>query len=222
MQNGSPLGLPSKKNTLVLPVVLVMLLVVSIVFGVWAFIGMSDYKSNTEKKSEDAVAKALLAQKTKLDAEFAEKAKLPFETYQASSEFGSFSINYPKNWETYVDSKISGGSSSIDGYAHPNFVPSITSDTAFALRFQVVDRQFDVEMKAFDGAVKNGTVTSSPIVLEKVPSAMSHKFTGLISPKRTGILYLLKLRDKTIKIWTESVTYSGDLDTIIKNLAYNP
>lgn len=218
--NGLPL--PQKKRSWLVPVILGTLLLVSLIFALWSFLGMNDYKNNSDKKVSAAVEKALAEQKKKLDAEFEEKEKSPFQTFKAGVEFGSLSMSYPKSWGMYVDSKVSGSSSSIDGYAHPGYVPSITSDTAFALRIQVSTRDYSSELKSFDGAIKSGAVRMSPYRPELVSTVLGSRIEGQVSTKRTGVMYLFPLRDKSIKIWTESSAYNSDLDNVMKSLTFVP
>lgn len=221
MQNDM-LPMPVKQHSRIPAIVLGLLLVISLGFGSWAFINMMDYKSNSDKKSEEAVAKALTEQKTKLDAEYAEKEKTPFENYVADSEFGALALSYPKNWELYVDSRGSGTSASIDGYAFPGYVPSVSGDKLFALRFQVSSRDYESELKAFDAAIKNSTVKVSAYRLDKVNGQLGSRVEGQITAKVKGVLYLFPLRGKTIKVWTENTDYTSDLDKIVKDLKYAP
>lgn len=222
MQNDSYNGLPPQKHSILPVIILSTLLLISVAFAIWAFMGMMDYKNNSDKKSDVAVSKALTEQKAKLDLEYEEKAKSPFENYKASSEFGSLSLSYPKSWSLYVDSKASSTASSIEGYGHPDYVPGLTSDTSFALRFQVTTRDYSVELKTFDGGIKTGAVKVSPYKLEKVKEVLGAKVEGQINNKKSGVLYMFPLRDKTIKIWTESNSYVNDLDAIIANLTFVP
>lgn len=212
----------SHKRSWVLPSILGGLFLVSLIFGLWAFIERSDYKNKSDQKSELAVASALEKQKKELDAQFEQKEKSPYESYSAGSEFGSLSLEFPKTWELYVDSKVTSGSSSLDAYAHPKFVPGTNSDTPFALRFEVVDRAYASELKTFDSAIKNSTVTVEPFRPEKIKNVLGSKITGKINSKRTGVMYLLPLRDRSLKIWTESPTYASDLEAIMKTFNYAP
>lgn len=210
------------KRSWVLPVILSVLLLTSLIFGVWAFMERSNYKNKSDQKSEIAVAAALDKQKKELDSQFEQKEKSPYESYSAGSEFGSLSLEFPKTWELYVDTKVASGSSSLDAYAHPKFVPSASSDTPFALRFEVVDRAYANELKTFDSNIKNSTVTVEPYRPEKIKDVLGSKITGKINSKRTGVMYLLPLRDRSLKIWTESPTYASDLEVIMKTFVYTP
>lgn len=223
MQNDSLNGLQQHKHSPLPLLILSSFLVISLVFAAWAFMSRLDYKNNSDKKSDAAVSKALAEQKTKLDAEYDEKAKYPYVTYAAGDdEFGNISLSYPKNWSLYVDAKKSGATSSIDGYAHPDFVPSVTNDVAYALRFQVSVKEYSNELKTFESAVKTGAVKVEPFRPDKVQSVLGSKITGQISSKESGVIYLLPFRGKTIKVWTESNVRVIDLEMIIKTLTFSP
>lgn len=202
-------------------IIFVVLFVASSAFGVWAFMGRQDYKNNSDKKSAEAVEKAETAQKVADEADFTEREKEPFETYNGPSEFGSIKIVYPKTWELYVDTKTGGGTP-VDGYAHPGYVPGVTSDTAFALRFQVISADYASQLKLFESATKNATVVVSPFRAELVNDILGSRIDGQITTKRTGNVVLLPLRDKTLKIWTESSTYTNDFNEVLKNLSFSP
>lgn len=201
---------------------LVFLLLASSAFGVWAFMGRADYKNNSDKKSAAAVVIAKEKQKAIDDASFLEKEKQPYETFDGPSEFGSIKIVYPKTWELYVDIKTAGSGTSVDGYAHPGYVPGVQSDTAFALRFQVLGSDYDGFLKQYESGAKNATVAVSPFRAELVNTVLGSRIDGQITTKRTGSVVLLPLRDKTLKIWTESTAYTADFNEILKNLTFSP
>lgn len=201
---------------------LVVLFIASSAFGVWAFMGRADYKNNSDKKSAAAVATAKEEQKATDEVDFLEREKQPYEAFDGPSEFGSLKIVYPKTWELYVDIKTAGSGTSIDGYAHPGYVPGVQSDTAFALRFQVISSDYASLLKQYEGATKNATVTVAPFRAELVNTVLGSRIDGQITTKRTGSVVLLPLRDKTLKIWTESETYKTDFNEILKQLSFAP
>ena len=199
-----------------------VLFVASTAFGVWAFMGRADYKNNSDKKSATAVATAKEEQKATDEADFLEREKQPYETFDGPSEFGSIKIVYPKTWELYVDVKTTGSGTSVDGYAHPIYVPGVQSDTAFALRFQVIGDDYTSLLKQYESSTKNGSVTVAPFRAVLVDSVLGARIDGEITTKRTGSVVLLPLRDKTLKIWTESNAYTADFDEILANLSFSP
>lgn len=199
----------------------VFLFLASVSFGVWAYMSRADYKNNSDKKSDAAVVIAKKEQKAADEADFLEREKQPYETFEGPSEFGSIKIVYPKTWELYVDVKPEGGTP-IDGYAHPGFAPGIQTDTAFALRFQVLASDYNDLLKQFESATKKGSVAVSPFRAVLVDTILGARIDGQITTKRTGNIVLLPLRDKTLKIWTESETYTADFNEILKNLTFSP
>ncbi len=182
--------------------------------------GRQEYKNKTETKIAEAVTVAEEALALKKDAEFAEAEKSPFKTYKGPSTYGALTFSYPKNWSAYIDE--TGSSKVVQGYAHPDFVPALDSDGAFALRFEIVDSGYDQVLRSFDSASKSGKVKVSAYHLPKLEDELSSRIKGEIFAKEQGEMVLLKLRDKTIKIWTEGIEYRADFDAILATLSYTP
>lgn len=191
-------------------------------FGIWAFMGREDYKNNSDKKSAQAVTIAVQQEGTKKDKEFVEREKNPLKTYSGPEAFGSLHVEYPKTWSAYV---VDAGRTAtpIDGYFHPNFVPNVVGGTTFALRIQVTSQNYAQEMKQFEAKVKAGKVTVSPFTLGKVPGTAGARVQGELTVGQQVTMVLLPLRDKTIKVSTESQQFIDDFDNIIlKNLSFIP
>lgn len=213
----------SKSFVLIFALVLcVLLLLGALSFGLWAYGSQQDYKKNSDKKSEAAVTIAVEKESTRKDNEFTEKEKNPLKTYQGPSAYGSLEIQYPKTWSAYIV-ETDKGTKPIDGYFHPNFVPNIQGETAFALRIEVSNQSYDQEMKQFDPKVKAGKVSVSPFVAKNVPETLGARVLGEINLGQQNVMILLPIRDKTIKIYTESQQFIGDFDNIIlANLKFVP
>ena len=211
------------------PIGLIISLVLSIMlllgvsgFALWAFGGRQDYKNNSDKKTNAAVAIAVQNESTKKDNEFVEKEKNPLKTYQAPEAFGSINIQYPKTWSAYVI-ETDKGSTTVDGFFHPGFVPSTQGNTSFALRLQVTSLAYDLEMKQFDGKVKTGSVKVTPFIPVNVPGVIGSRVEGEITTGKNSIMILVPLRDKTIKISTESPQFASDFNnTILPKLKFVP
>jgi hypothetical protein len=213
----------NEAGSLLLPFIIVFVLLLGAIgFGAWAYLGMVDYKTNSDAKSAKAVELAIKAEGIKKDAEFAEKEKSPVKNYTGPATYGNLSVDYPRTWSAYVSEKATG-SNLIDGYFSPSFVPDVLSGTAFALRIQVVSTSYTDVLKTFEGNTKTGKVSVVAYRAPKVPSTLGSLVTGQLDPKKTGIMILLPLRDKTIKIWTEGNDYTGDFNNIVlASLSFNP
>lgn len=209
-----------QKGELLIPLVLVsVLLLGALGFGIWAFMGRQDYKNNVDQKIVEAVEVAEENLTIKKDAEFAESYKLPYTTYRGPAAFGTITIQYPKTWSNYVDEQNNG--TPVDGYMQPGYV-SANEDTNYALRYQVVNRQYDQEVKGIESRVKNGTAKTSAYRLPKLESVLGIKVVGEIDNRNTGTMIMMPLRDKTIKVWTEGEEFTNDFEAILKELTFVP
>lgn len=210
-------------DALLIPLILATaLLLGSLGFGLWAFMSRQDYKENTDQKIAVAVGEAEKVLDAKKEAEFVEREKQPYKTYEGSSTFGSVKLTYPKTWSAYI-TQTDKGSAPIDGYFHPDVVPGLDSGTAFALHLQVTNLSYDQELKKFDAGAKVGKVTISALTASKVPGVTGVRINGEIEPNKQGSMVLFPLRDKTLKISTESNQFINDFnDVILANLIFIP
>ena len=201
----------------------VLFLIAALGFGAWAFMSRQDYKNNVDQKIAAAQEVTKQQTETAKDNEFQEKEKQPLKQYKSSAELSSIIISYPKTWSAYIDEKA-GGSSPLNAYFQPQFVPAINNNTLYALRAELSNKNLVDEAKTFDNNVKQGKVTSQPYQSIVLGSGLGLKFEGEIFSKKQGVMVLLPIREKTLKIWTESSNdFKGDLENIIlKNISYSP
>lgn len=199
--------------SVVLAVAFGLLFVSASVFGFWAFSERGDYKNNVDAKIEDAVTLAVQKAESAKDVEFLEKEKSPVRRYSGSSTYGSLSFEYPKTWSVYVEESSSG--TVLDLYAHPFVVPDTGLKQPYALRAQIISTSYDKEVESITRDVEKGTLSSEAYRPAKVQNALGIKATGEISRDLQGSMILLPLRDKTIKVFTESVEFLGDFNTIV-------
>jgi hypothetical protein len=190
-------------------------------FGVWAFGERQDYKNNSDQKSTAAADAARAAESDRKDTEFVEREKQPYKTYTTPGESGSIKVTYPKTWSAYVEEN--DDTNPINAYWHPNVVPGLRSDTAYALRMQVTNKAYSEEVRGFDSAVKRGTVKVSPYTPKNVSGIAGSRIEGEVTKGKQSVLIVMPLRDKTIKIWTESPEFVKDFEGIIlENLTFAP
>lgn len=210
-------------NILIIPLVIFVLLFLGAAgFGLWAFKERGTYKDNAQVIIDKEVKLAEQRVSTEKDKEFVEKEKLPTKTYKGPSTFGSVEFSYPKTWAAYMN-ESGKGSSPLNGHLHPNFVPAVDSGTAFALRIEVIEKSYDNEMKQFDSKVKAGKVSVTPFRAELVPDTLGARVEGEINTGQKDIMILFPVRDKTLKISTESASFYGDFANIIlKSLKFVP
>jgi hypothetical protein len=181
-----------------------------------------DYKNNVDQKVSAAVEDARDEIGAAKEKEFAEREKSPYKQYKGPLTYGSLDITYPRTWSAYVR-EASDSNAGVDGYFHPNFVPSEDSGTAYALRVEVIEQPYSDEMKRFEAEVKRGTVKVSPFTAAKVPGVLGSRVDGEIEQGLSGSMVVFPLRDKTIKVSTQSPSHLNDFNTIIlPNLIFVP
>lgn len=211
-------------NVLLPPLIILFLFFVAAVgFGFWAFSERQDYKENSDKKVAIAVVQAQKDTQAADAKQYAEEAKKPYDTYIGPSAFGAINLKYPKTWSAYVVESGDSGNP-VDGFFHPNFVPSTnTQNNAFALRVQVTSQSYDNVLQQYSGRVDAKQMTVQPYSLPKVPSIVGSRLEGQITEEKQGVMIVLPLRNMTLKVWTESNNFKADFDNIIlPNFTFQP
>ncbi len=199
-----------------------LLAVVFIGLFVWAWGERQSYKYDVDQKIAAAVEVAKQETASAKDAEFVEREKEPLKSYRGPSQFGSLAVKYPKTWGAYINEKPSGATN-LDGYLHPDFVPGVDPSYSIALRFQVINKAYEAELQQFDAYIKQGSVQVSPYRAAQVPDVLGSRIDGEVVPKKRGSMVLIPLRDKTLKVWTESEDKVKDFnDIILANLSFVP
>jgi hypothetical protein len=189
--------------------------------GGWAFMGRQDFKNNSDQKSAQAVEVAKKAQAELLQKKFNEDYKNPNKTYQGPISFGTVKFNYPKTWSAYVDENNSA--EPINGYFHPDKVPSIQSGGAYALRVELVNSAYSQVMQQYSSQIKQGKIKAAAYIPPKMVGVANvqpgTRLDGIISQSQTGqhngAMVIAQVRDKTLKIYTESPDFLADFQNIV-------
>jgi hypothetical protein len=211
-------------NVLLIPLIIAVLFFMGTLgFAAWAFSERQHYKDQSDQEVAAAVQKAIAATQETEAKKYAEEAKEPYDTYIGPAAFGNITVNYPKTWSAYVAESERGGNP-VTGYFQPKVVPNITDqENAYALRVELVQKSYDSVLQQFKTLANTGKVTIAPYKLDKVPSVVGTRIEGQITPKKQGVMVVLPLRNMTLKVWTESNDFKGDLDThILPNLSFVP
>lgn len=194
---------------IVVSVVLTVLSVAVGAFAIWAFVNYADQKNNVDQKVEAAVAQAKQQQGTDDEAKFAEREKQPTRQFVGPDDLGRVQLNYPKTWSAYVARASSNG---YDAYFQPGVVPPTDGKTPFALRISIEDKGYEAVLNSYQDRVKKGDLRSSSITLN---GETGNRLDGKFSANVQGAMVLFKVRDKTLRVYTESRTFQPDYDNII-------
>jgi hypothetical protein len=214
----------NQKGGVLSTALLAVMLIISLVFGIWAFGSRQSYKNNVDQKIAVAVGVAQ-KQTQQTDAQkAAQQDALPLKDFIGPATYGSLHIKYPKTWSAYVSLNNDNNGNPINGYFQPNYVPDVSDTTnVFALRIQISGNPYSQEAAQFTTSSGDGTSTVSAFSLANVPNVVGIKVVGQIAGSKQGTMVLLPLRDKTIEIWTETDQYLSDFNNnILPNVTFNP
>lgn len=206
-------------------ILLVLALIAAAVFGGWAFMSRQDFKNNSDKKAAAAVDAAKKIQADELQKAFAEQEKSPNRTYKGPTTYGSVSFNYPKTWSGYIDESASN--EPINGYFYPVVVPGLQSKTVYALRVELVDSDYSSVLMEHDSQIKDGSVLASAYVPPKMVGMVNvqpgTRLDGALDSDTTGSMVIIKVRDKTLQVYTQSNDFLNDFsDTVLPSLTFAP
>lgn len=221
---------PKKSHSTLITVVLALLLVAALGFGYWAFSGRQDYKNNVDVKVAAAVVSAQKAQQATDQAKADQAAKQPYNTYQGPDTYGTITFSYPKTWNAYIQSS---SSEPINSYYYPSAVPDTTTTSAYALRMELVSDDYNSVLSSLTGSSStNSTLTAAayiPPKLKGVKNALpGTMLTGAIWQDNngnpiTGQMLVIPVRDKTLKIYTQSQNFTSDFNNIVlPSLTFTP
>ncbi len=207
-------------NPLVLPFSLLIIVTLAFAgFGIWSYLQFADLDGNFNEKIKEAVVVREGQIRADVNVEFQEKEKLPLRTYLAPSFLGSVKVQYPKIWSVYAE-ETGSGSTELDVYFHPGFVSDKNGDARQALRVSLEDRQYSAVQGTYESDIEKGLLKVTTITSSGVQGV---RLEGEIDSEIIGVLVLLPVRDKTLKIWTESTEFAADFNnTIMPNISFIP
>lgn len=200
-------------------------LVAAATFGIWAFMSRGDYKDNSDKKVAAAVKVASADAAKVQQAKDIEANKQPFKTYNGSLTYGGVTFNYPRTWSGVVDT--SDTNEPINGYFYPDIVPGIQSNATMALRVELLNQDYPSVVQQFESSIAGGDLKASAYVPPKMAGVTNIspglRLDGLIDQNKQGSLVIIKVRDKTLEISTQSKDFQSDYDgTVLPSLSFVP
>ncbi|HSE29846.1 MAG TPA: hypothetical protein VLA77_04655 [Candidatus Saccharimonadales bacterium] len=205
-------------------VLLVMTIVLSVLtvgfggFSVWAYLNYQEQKNNVDGIVAESVVLAQEQQKATDEAGFVEREKLPTRQFVGPADLGQVTFDFPKTWSLYIEADGSAGTG-YNAYFHPGAVSNPTRQQPYALRVVILNSTYENSLAAFQQGVQDGTLKASAIT---VNGQVGTRFDGKLG-QSNGSLVLLKSRDKSIEIFTESDAFLGDFNNIIlPSLKFNP
>lgn len=185
--------------------------------AIWAYLNYNEAKTDIDGKIELAKAEAKRDQAEADETKYREEEKNPRRDFIGPEDYGRVSFTYPKTWSVYVSKDaVKGGN--YETYFHPVQVPPTSDSTQlFALRFQILDQDYDKYVGQFEARVKSGKLRSETV---SVNGENGLRFDGNFTEKLRGALVVFKVRDKTVVFMTDADTFKPDFDALIQTVTY--
>ena len=181
------------------------------------FVNNSNLQDDIDSRVDIAVAEAKKKQAEELESIFAEREKEPMNRFTGPEDYGSLSFKHPRTWSVFIARDASSGGE-FEAYLNPGSVPAPSASQIFALRVNIKPQEYSAVVKSFDGLVKSGKLRSSVFTLGDI---VGTRFDGEFSTDIIGAQIVLRVRDKTITIRTDSEAFLGDFNNLIKTIELN-
>ncbi len=210
---------PVKKqnNTLIETIVLVVVSLIAVIF-IWLFIQKyiewDAISTDIDGRVKAAVTLAVSENTQKMEEQFAEREKYPYEEFAGPADYGSLTFEYPKTWSVYVERDAASGGE-FRAYLNPQEVLPLSGNNINALRVIIRNESFDSVVKTYDGALKKGDLV---LKTETIGGVLSNIYTGKLSKDRQGAVMAMKIRDKTILLQTDAETFLEDFYRILETV----
>lgn len=184
-------------------------------FAIWSFMEYSQTKNGVDARVQVETAKAKAEQAEDDQRKFLEETKKLLIEFVGPSEYGRVSFMYPKIWSVYIDRDGSDRGDYV-AYLHPKEVPSIhNKDSRFAMRLEIINKDFNTVLKNYEQKVKKGELSSSSVEFNGIAAT---RIDGALSKELRGTVVLMKVNDKTIRFSTDADTFKPDFEAVLKTL----
>ena len=186
--------------------------------AVWALMEYGGLKSTFDNQVNLKSAEAAKKQSDEDEKKFAEREKQPYTQFASPDEFGRVTFHYPKTWSVYEDDTGKNGRSDYKAYLNPGVVPPVNGNNRYAVRVEVLNQNIDQITKQYQALVEKGTLK---VTNKEVNGNAALQYEGAFTDKLRGLVTLMKVRDKTIRISTDAESFKPDYDEIIKTVQFN-
>lgn len=202
---------------IIIAIIAATLFMATSAFGVWAYISYNDQRTDVQGRVKLAVAEAVKIQSEEDEAKFQEEYKKPYLEFIGPAEYGSVSFDYPRTWSVFVEADGSNRGD-FKAYLHPVSVPPISNrDNRFAVRLEILNRDFDTILKQYQSQLRKGELKSST---PEYNGNASTRLDGLFTNDVRGSAVLMRVRDKTIRLSSDAETFNEDFEALLATVDY--
>lgn len=196
--------------------VAVLLVGVAVLAG-FIYVNYDEQKTNVNGKIAIAVDDAKKVQADADEVKFTERDKEPNREFVGPDDYGRVTFNYPKTWSVYVNRDANSGGT-FEAYLNPVVVPPVATSQQYALRVLIEEKDYDKSIAGYDSLVKKGDLKASSVSAD---GNNGTRLDGSFSKDIRGSVVIFKIRDKTLTIRTDAVTFTADFDNLIKTIKFN-
>ena len=201
----------------IIVIILTVLVAAAGSVAIWAYLQYQEQKTDVDGKIDLAKTEARKVQAEADEKKFIEREKEPNRQFVGPSDYGRVTFQYPKTWSVYEARDASSGGT-YEAYLNPIVVPQVASRQQFALRVTITDQDYDSALTQYRSIVKRGDLKSTGITVgEYIGTRLDGNFTKDIR----GAAVIFKIRDKTLTIRTDSNTFLGDFNALVKTIEFN-
>lgn len=233
-QNGMPMvqqvqvaPTPAKDNSgliKIIAIIVVSLIAVTFIgLFIWMTLQYNEVKSDVDGQIEVAVAEAKDEQAAKMEAEFLEREKYPYNTFSGPTDYGQLTFEYPKTWSVYIEkSAIEGGD--FNAYLNPIQVDTVDEETINALRVTIRDEEMSKVTEEYQRKMnqKDSNLTMESVTIGANGNITANRYTGTIpDTDLNGFIVIFKIRDKTAILQTDSVSFKDEFDKLLGTVTFN-
>lgn len=215
---------PEKKNsTLIETIILVVVCLIAaaaIVFAVINFMNYNEVKNNADSDKQIAVAEAKKEQQEIDNVKFEDQLKLPNNHFTGPSDYGSLGFEYPKTWSVYIESDGLNNSDFVSYFSPTQVNPVKSDDSRYALRFSILNRQFDAVVKDYEKLVENNELRESTFNGDG-QRISGIRYEGMLDDEINGVAIVVKVNDKTAIFQTDASVFFNDFDAVMASLRRN-
>lgn len=212
-----------RKGSVVETIILVLVCLIAaaaIVTAVIFFMQLREAQTENEFKTNEAVAAAVKETQEAEATKYAEEKKEPRQQYCGPADYGSICFYYPKTWSVYVDADARDNSDFVAYFAPKQVNPIKEDDSRYALRFTIMNKQYEDVAKNYQKKVEKSEMTYKTWNSDnkKMSGAL---YEGQIDKQIRGTVLLIKVNDKTVIMQTDAETYRSDYEALIASLRRN-
>ena len=187
---------------------------------IWMYVKWNSAQGTVDSQVNAAVAQAVYDKTAELEVEFSEREKSPYIYFSGPADYGQLSFEYPKTWSLYeAQSADTGGD--YEAYLNPGVVYAPNNNTVTALRVLIKNQAYDDFIKQYEGYLKDGRLS---VEVRVVNGENANVYSGELpgTDKLQGIVAILRIRDKTAVLQTDSSQVFGDdFYRILDSVQYN-